>query len=50
MPRPSLAKNKAHQYGIIKGHDMRKPKQYKYHILSYKSNLGLSYIETPVEL
>ena len=29
---------------------MRKPRKYKYHIVSCKTRLGLPYIETEVEL
>lgn len=29
---------------------MRKPRKYKYHIVSCKTRIGLPYIETPVEL
>lgn len=29
---------------------MRKPKRYKYHMLSCRTKLGLPYIETEVEL
>ena len=29
---------------------MRKPRRYKYHIVSCKTKLGLPYIETEVEL
>lgn len=29
---------------------MRKPKKYKYHIVSCKTRIGLPYIETEVEL